>query len=117
VSWDGRCRKGRAADRGVGLFSHGQVRPSLAAAKYARRIRNGRPVYSIQIRSFARTAVSPVSVGTRLQRQHGMDFSTLKFGRVPQGPQKRELVASRFTLQGHLSPHAGKSGPFLLHGG
>jgi len=32
-------------------------------------------------------------------------------------PQKRELVASRFTLQGHLSPHAGKSGPFPPHGG
>ena len=30
---------------------------------------------------------------------------------------KRELVASRFTLQGLLRRHAGKSGPFLLHGG
>ena len=44
-------------------------------------------------------------------------FGTLKFGRVPQGPQKSEIVASRFTLQGRLRPHAGKSGPFLLHGG
>jgi hypothetical protein len=56
-------------------------------------------------------------MGTQLQGNNGMDFSTLKFGRVPQGPQKRELVASRFTLQGDLRPHAGKSGPFLLHGG
>jgi hypothetical protein len=31
--------------------------------------------------------------------------------------KKRELVVSRFTLLGHLSPHAGKTGPFLLHGG
>ena len=34
-----------------------------------------------------------------------------------ENPQKRELVASRFTLQGLLRRHAGKSGPFLLHGG
>ena len=31
--------------------------------------------------------------------------------------EKRELVVSRFTLLGHLRPHAGKRGPFLLHGG
>jgi hypothetical protein len=40
-----------------------------------------------------------------------------KFGQVPLGAEKRELVVSRFTLLGHSSPHAGKSGPFLLHGG
>jgi hypothetical protein len=39
-----------------------------------------------------------------------------KFAQV-QKRKKRELVVSRFTLLGHLSPHAGKSGPFLLHGG
>jgi hypothetical protein len=35
----------------------------------------------------------------------------------PHNPQKSELVVSRFTLLGHLRPGAGKSGPFLLHGG
>ena len=31
--------------------------------------------------------------------------------------KKRELVVSRFTLLGHLSPHVAKKAPFLLHGG
>lgn len=35
----------------------------------------------------------------------------------PGGPQKRELVVSRFTFLGRLSPHVTKKGPFLLHGG
>jgi hypothetical protein len=40
-----------------------------------------------------------------------------EFWQSPLKPKKRELVVSRFTLLGHFRQHAGKSGPFLLHGG
>jgi hypothetical protein len=68
-------------------------------------------------RDGSRTAPHSTGLEDGRDKQHGVGFSTLKFGRVPRVHKKRELVASRFTLQGHLRPHAGKSGPFLLHGG
>ena len=46
----------------------------------------------------------------------GAGQSTENAAELPRN-EKRELVVSRFTLVGHLVPNAGKSGPFLLHGG
>src|SRR5436853_369754 len=73
--------------------------------------------------------------GASVWFQTGLDGEHCHRGHKPLGPtcvglvapqpilsestktQKRELVVSRFTLLGHLRPHAGKCGPFLLHGG